>query len=79
MPEIKLKPCPFCGCEDAPEILTLAEINCRDLDEPEYEREDAVYAVACNVTNGGCGCSTGQMPDTPEEAAALWNRRDGNG
>ena len=41
MPEIKLKPCPFCGSQTAPGIYTLAEVNCRDADEPEYVDEDA--------------------------------------
>lgn len=79
MGEIKLKPCPFCGSETAPEIYTLAELNCRDTDEPEYERESEIYAVACNYSRGGCGASTGGIRETEEEAAEAWNRRAGNG
>lgn len=75
MPEIKLKTCPFCGSQTAPGIYTLADVNCRDTIEPEYENELDIYAVVCSVSKNGCGCSTGQMPETPEEAAELWNRR----
>lgn len=74
MPEIKLKPCPFCGSETAPEIFTLAEIACHDEDEAtEFERSH--FAVACNYSRGGCGCSTGGICETEEEAARRWNQR----
>lgn len=75
MGKIELIPCPFCGSEEAPQIMTLAEINCRDVDDLEYEFEAAFYAVVCHISFGGCGCSTGQLPDSPEGAAELWNRR----
>lgn len=78
MNEIKLKPCPFCGSEKAPEIFTLAEIACHDEDEAT-EVELSHFAVACNYSRGGCGCSTGGLLETEEEAAEMWNRRADNG
>lgn len=74
MPEIKLKPCPFCGSETAPEIFTLAEIACHDEDEAT-KFELTHFAVACNYSRGGCGASTGGICETEEEAAERWNKR----
>ena len=71
---IILKSCPFCGSKTAPEIFTLAEINCHD-EEEATEAELEHYAVACNYSRSGCGASTGGLCESEEEAAARWNTR----
>lgn len=59
-----LKPCPFCG---GPASLFSFEQPNRSI----------TYEVDCE--NDGCECSAcTAMHDTPEEAAAVWNRRGRN-
>ena len=61
--EIELKPCPFCGSE--------AEI--RSLDKSIFNPaapEEFIFFGGCTK----CG-TTGPDYETPEKAAAEWNRR----
>ena len=63
MPEIKLKPCPFCGQEKY--IVVLAEGHC----------DNRQYQIVCDASGeGGCGASCGWQ-DTLKEAKEAWNRR----
>ena len=60
----KLKPCPFCGNPDAPELC-----------EDGY---DLIPYIVCNARNGGCGTSVYAQEEFPgeptkESAIALWN------
>lgn len=61
----KIKPCPFCGSDEAVYVY-------RD----EGEDYDGGYRVVCDFTIGGCGASSG-CGETPKEAIAKWNRREG--
>ena len=69
MPEIKLKPCPFCG--GAAEIVW-------EVDAGYYFAEES-YHTRCK----DCGCNLGggvlEGFETEEEAAEAWNRRADNG
>jgi len=64
-----VKPCPFCGNASAPRLCTSKE-----LDGPEYSTE--YWAVCCSVWkwDGGCGATSGFMPNR-EETVAKWNQR----
>ena len=56
-----LKPCPFCGGK-------ASLFSCKQPDG------SITYEVDCE--NDGCECSAcTAMHDTPEEAAAVWNKR----
>lgn len=60
----KLKPCPFCGNSEAPEV--------------SEEGYDMIPHVVCNAQNGGCGASVYAQEESPkdptrESAVALWN------
>lgn len=57
--ELKLKPCPFCGCSDI-SMYT----NGSDLDNYSY-------IVECD----GCGCLLDTGFESEERAAEEWNRR----
>ena len=58
-----LKPCPFCGGK-------ASLFSCKQPDD------SITYEVDCE--NDGCECSAcTAMHDTPEEAAAVWNKRPG--
>lgn len=74
----ELSACPFCGAKVA-FVGSVAEILCTYSDDPDYDWNDSHYAVVCDCTKGGCGSMTGCDHDTPEEAAAAWNRRPENG
>lgn len=63
--EIELKQCPWCRLTKDLQILDDTEISRRfGLTLPKR------YAVNCP----DCGCN-GPMADTPDAAAAAWNRR----
>ena len=70
----KLEACPFCGA-DVAQIGTVAEILDTEPNDPNYEWNLIHYAVVCDFRIGGCGSMTGCNNDTPEAAAAAWNRR----
>lgn len=70
----KLETCPFCGA-DVALCATVAEILCTDSYEPDYEWNEKHFAVVCDFTKGGCGSMTWCNNETPEAAAAAWNRR----
>ena len=56
-----LKPCPFCG----------GKASLFSFKQPD---DSITYEVDCE--NDGCECSAcTAMHDTPEEAAAVWNKR----
>ena len=65
---------PFCGAECAEvidehqEFLEQAGVDYNDGGDAGW------YAIVCDVTECGCGASTGWRP-TEAEAAAAWNRR----
>lgn len=60
-----LKPCPFCGRSDTPEII-------RD------DVTDRWFVVCASIPNYGCGART--MPKLePECAIKAWNRRANDG
>ena len=65
MPEIKLKPCPFCGWHN----IYILTVYTSFRDEPERKRYEAV----CDSC-GAC-ISTYDEFETPEEAAEAWNHR----
>lgn len=89
MSEIRLKPCPICG-KSVTEITNAQMLeNCANFDledcpckqfeyaeYAEYAEPCAYYAVVCDYSKGGCGC-TGGFRITSEEAAEAWNRRVG--
>lgn len=60
----KLKPCPFCGSKAKMERTPI---------NPCYYV--TCYYVIC--TNLECDATVGRFQPTEEEAAAAWNRRDG--
>lgn len=70
----KLEACPFCG-KNVALCDTVAEILFTDSDDPDYEWNSSHYAVVCDFIKGGCGSMTGCNNETPEAAAAAWNRR----
>jgi len=63
--EIKLSPCPFCGCES--EFIT----------RPSIDDEDDVFYFDVRCKNKGCYLYDGAEFhfDTKEKAAELWNKR----
>jgi Lar family restriction alleviation protein len=69
----KLKPCPFCGSEEADIIASIDSehgIECF-LDElSQYQGECHNFYVCCHKCNGNSGYYR-----TQEEAIAAWNRR----
>lgn len=57
-----LRDCPFCGGK-----------NICIIDESEPEHPE--FAVCCDMTEGGCGATSGYRR-TKEEAIEAWNRRN---
>lgn len=73
---IELRDCPFCGSWTAPEISLVSDAEGMDEGDPNFHWASTHYQVVCNYLNGGCGASTTAAEnDTPEKAAACWNRR----
>lgn len=66
MPEIKLKPCPFCAGHN----IYILTVYTSFRDEPERKRYEAV----CDSC-GACISAYYEF-ETPEEAAEAWNRRE---
>lgn len=64
MPEIELKPCPFCGSEPHMEVVAAHKHIFADM--PNCDGEAFVF---CN------GCSAGVSGKNEQEAAEAWNRR----
>ena len=62
--EIDLKPCPFCGSNDAPRLYT------RHGKDGWRDR----YMVLCDYDDGGRGASGGWYHYI-DEAVRAWNRR----
>lgn len=58
----RLRDCPFCGGK-----------NICIIDESEPEHPE--FAVCCDMTEGGCGATSGYRR-TKEEAIEAWNRRN---
>lgn len=66
-----MKPCPFCGSLDCPEISHISEAVDRiTLELLELDQ----WAVVCAFTRGGCGASSG-FKSSQREAMDAWNRR----
>jgi hypothetical protein len=61
----KLKPCPFCGGEAI-------------MEESDGWGDKTKYLPHCVNFDNGCWGMQENWFDTPEEAAAAWNRRDCN-
>ena len=61
MPELRIKPCPFCGSE-----VTLENINPKEVDEEMYE-----------CTNNNCASATCFGDCSTDRATAIknWNKR----
>ena len=55
----QLKPCPFCGSETAPTVVSIMEIEWR---------------VCCKSIHFGCGAYIA-FHDSEQEAIAAWNKR----
>lgn len=78
--EYKLSPCPFCGSETAPTLMTAQETeSCAHFDYEscpcfDTDRECPVALVVCDLTKGGCGASSG-FRMSKGEAANDWNQR----
>ncbi len=71
-PAPELLPCPFCGGECRPNTTTYGEQTVREQEWPSATRH-AVNCVACGASNSAIFCGF----ETPELAAAAWNRRAG--
>ena len=73
----KVRQCPFCGSNMAPEITTDQDLL-QVTDELYVEIGGVLnypsYIVVCNVNSGGCG-GCGGYGDTIEKAVDHWNRR----
>lgn len=64
MPNEELKPCPFCGDDEAPLVVVRrGKDGWRDR-----------FLVLCDYEHGGCGGSSGWYHYEPE-AVGAWNRR----
>jgi len=63
MPELKIKPCPFCGSK-----VTVENINSKDADEEMYMFE---------CTNANCAAATcfGDYSTNRVTAIKVWNKR----
>jgi len=70
-------PCPFCGNERAPRIVSSEELHREDGDDSPWPHSDS-WAVICDAARpggrGGCGASGGFFP-TQQQAADKWNKR----
>ena len=55
----QLKPCPFCGSETAPAVVSIMEIEWR---------------VCCKSIHFGCGAYIA-FHDSEQDAIAAWNKR----
>lgn len=62
----RTSPCKFCGNIKSVRIIDSNEAYERDEDYP-------MYAVVCDLNNGGCGSTSG-FRETITEAIELWNR-----
>jgi len=80
MPNIKLKPCPFCGNQTSVGVFDENFIEIRDI---ENCVENPYFAVCCSVNDygtetpnytNGCGAMGGFKP-TKKEAIENWNQR----
>ena len=61
MTEPKLKPCPFCGCEEISMF--------------EHRDYDGAFFVMCDSCGATLGTALDNMALTEEEIAELWNTR----
>lgn len=73
--ELELRPCPFCGRADTPEVTDWNDANGIDEDDPAYE-DGPAFVVVCNYRAGGCG-AVGGVRDRLSEAVDAWNGRAG--
>lgn len=69
---MKMKPCAYCGSIESLDITSPIE----EWDHEEYGPcpHGESYAVVCNFTKGGCGC-TGGYRVKKDDAIEAWNRR----
>lgn len=71
----KLEKCPFCGNEEAPEVMLVADAYHSDEGDPSFEWDSSHYVTVCSYYKGGCGAHSSCRNETPEKAAAAWNER----
>ena len=62
-----LNKCPFCGVEQAAEILSQEELW-------EMQFNASRYTVCCSKSNGGCGATCG-FYESKYKAVSRWNTR----
>lgn len=81
MPELKIKPCRFCGTnlEKFPKVMTVQPVRTNEyllakLKHKKIIGSDAGYNVFCVQ----CGC-LGARGMSQEEAVIKWNQRVGGG
>jgi len=76
MPEIKLKPCPFCGCElsEFPEVMIVHRDYTDDYIDWKHSKGDFVGSNDYRVHCENCG-ARGRSATTKEKAVEAWNRR----
>lgn len=68
----ELKPCPFCGSDNAPHVTDCIEtMVCHNIVECE---DETLFWVTCSVLRGGCGAEAGYVRNKAD-AIAAWNAR----
>lgn len=68
----ELKPCPFCGSDNAPHVTDCIEtMVCHNIAECE---DETLFWVTCSVLRGGCGAEAGYVRDK-DDAISAWNAR----
>ena len=65
-----LLPCPFCGCEDALEVVE----DCLEVVEGPEPGAWYWYQVRCPLDEGGCGASS-RRSTSSNEVMDAWNMR----
>lgn len=70
-----IKPCPFCGDPESPEVISFEEVaEMYDKYEEHASYSSSGYFVICDAVKSGCGAMSG-FGKTKKDAIALWNQR----